>query len=101
MKKRKVNKMVAWILIFAMGLVNISTLTNSYADEVEEPFVITDTTFADNNATVTWNYTYKSGTPSSYTLDTNMKLEQEANGSIVSAEGTIGSYTISRKGNFL
>lgn len=70
----------------------------AFADSINKPFSITNTSFSDDGATLSWEYSYKEGSETSFELDTNLELEEEATGNLISEGKEIGTYTISTEG---
>lgn len=70
----------------------------AFADSIDKPFSITNTSFSDDGATLSWEYSYKEGSETSFELDTNLELEEEATGNLISEGKEIGTYTISTEG---
>lgn len=85
------------MVVMITGFIPMEPLV-AFADSIDKPFSITNTSFSDDGATLSWEYSYKEGSETSFELDTNLELEEEATGNLISEGKEIGTYTISTEG---
>ena len=79
------------------GFIPMESLV-AFADSINKPFSITNTSFSYEGATLSWKYNYEEGSETNFELDTNLELEEEAVGNLISEGKEIGTYTISTDG---
>ena len=96
-KRRRRFLSIVLMVVMITGFIPMEPLV-AFADSIDKPFSITNTSLSDDGATLSWEYSYKEGSETSFELDTNLELEEESTGNLISEGKEIGTYTISKEG---
>ena len=100
--KKRQRRLLSFILMVVLfsGSIPVDSLS-AFADSAGQDFLVTDTSFRENGAMLSWEYIYNTGGNTDFELETDLELDNGmAEGDLISQDENIkiGSYRLSADG---